>query len=562
MTTIYAITNDQVLSASVLPKVACNNQNTVRLHVAFDSAWDAYSKSAVFYTDKNAARYEVIISSDGNCIIPAEVLVEKCKLFISVKGVKGNEIKSSTLLICNVSAGTPSVVISAPTKDVYGQLLEAYNVERARINNLARLSEGSTTGDAELTDIRIGADGNTYETAGEATRYQMKDRVKELNQIKNLIIWESPNKFNPATIIKNKSIDYNTGEIIDDASGKMVSDFIDIPFGETQILGSYITNNGVHQLQSLAVAYYDRDKQFITYHGQGNNYTIPQNAKYLRLMIAEIFETAYTRLMLEFGTEMSEFCEYGVVKLRDNIIVPEVLENDEFSILKLLFEGNKQIKLIGDSITHGVGGTGFTQDGNLIMSANSTSWYENTNGVCWANMFKAYVENKFPTCTVKNWGTRSESYCSLVTSNVDKLNQLVEDEDDLIIMMFGTNDRDHSKSITDMITYAREVIEYITVTMNKPLILMTSLPASVNNESTKIFHLEDVDNVNTYLSNEYSLKHVSIYREIIKRAAVKNEIIDQYLSDGLHPNDLGYTLMFEIICDKLGLAIKRPDSTW
>ncbi len=170
MTTIYAITNDQVLSASVLPKVACNNQNTVRLHVAFDSAWDAYAKSAVFYTDKNAARYEAIFSSDGNCIVPAEVLVEKCKLFISVKGVKGNEIKSSTLLTYNVSAGTPSVVISAPTNDVYSQLLEAYNVERARINNLAKLTNGSTTGDAELIDIRVGADGKAYNTAGEAIR--------------------------------------------------------------------------------------------------------------------------------------------------------------------------------------------------------------------------------------------------------------------------------------------------------------------------------------------------------------------------------------------------------
>ena len=64
--------------------------------------------------------------------------------------------------------------IEADAKEKSERLKEVAT-ERARIDQLTKMGEGSTTGDAELADIRVGNEGATYSNAGNAVRAQTKD---------------------------------------------------------------------------------------------------------------------------------------------------------------------------------------------------------------------------------------------------------------------------------------------------------------------------------------------------------------------------------------------------
>ena len=98
----------------------------------------------------------------------------------------------------------------------------------------------------------------------------------------------------------------------------------------------------------------------------------------------------------------------------------------------ILAEKTVRIKLLGDSITHGVGGTRFAQNGEPITEG----FARNPDGHCWANLFKTHLESQYD-CTVINnacTGTNIE----FVIAHFD---ELVDADDDIVICVIGTNNR-------------------------------------------------------------------------------------------------------------------------
>lgn len=245
---------------------------------------------------------------------------------------------------------------------------------------------------------------------------------------------------------------------------------------------------------------------------------------------------------------------------------------------------NYRICLLGDSITQGMGSSGFHQydaviDGNTYNvrgngpnNPNATSdykigeylwtsggrrWYEALDGNGWAHLFKNYMNEKFKII-VKNFGMSG--------INSGDLKYFINDfmdtkfNFDCIVLMIGTNNRE-KENLESLYADMNDIIKTIK-NYGKDLIIMACIPASIENEKTFRVHMEDVHNALRNISCENKIPFISVYNLFIDYCSNKGIKIDTLLSDGLHPNNEGYKVMFQLISNAMGIALKRPYATW
>lgn len=87
------------------------------------------------------------------------------------------------------------------------------NVLNSRVNSIVSLPEGSTTGDAELIDIRVAENGRVYASAGDAVRsqfYYANNKIESLRDTGQVDIFEN--------IVVGKNIplgSYSVGQVVD-----------------------------------------------------------------------------------------------------------------------------------------------------------------------------------------------------------------------------------------------------------------------------------------------------------------------------------------------------------
>lgn len=135
-TIMTARVTDQRLQLVNEPLIASGGVDVVQVRFEFCGLWDGCGKSAVFYRDPENVYHIPIV--DNLATIPHEMLTDEGYFYLGVMGVKSNT-RTTEVVRVRVSRGaitTATAEPEEPTPDVYQQLLAAYGVERARLDEL------------------------------------------------------------------------------------------------------------------------------------------------------------------------------------------------------------------------------------------------------------------------------------------------------------------------------------------------------------------------------------------------------------------------------------------
>lgn len=313
----------------------------------------------------------------------------------------------------------------------------------ARIDNIVALPEGSTQGDAELMDIRVGANGVTYPSAGDAVRAQHNLLDANIKAYESVV---SPLE------VTNGYINGANGNFVANANYR-ATDYINI--------GKGLNRSKLKTLCTLAsnagISFYKIDKTFISGitgntagdHGYQTGtdtryFEIPDSAYYIRTSLAAASYSQLSDLNVSFLNvslldELFTY-KYAIQGTVSSVSNEKILTNDEY-------------KYTADSITFVTNGNAyagidfdFTQlaVGNCITvkSKRSTGkewniriiFYDKNNNVLinkntTDNELVAIVPANAFRCNVTlgaSWGTALPASTSVVFSDVSISSKDVE----------------------------------------------------------------------------------------------------------------------------------------
>ena len=183
------------------------------------------------------------------------------------------------------------------------------SVQSARIDSFTSLPEGSTSGNAELADIRVGADGTTYDTAGNAVRGQIGELKSDIDSFDNKITNTMALLIKPRQLFDKNRV--TLGYLALDGTVHNGGDydlsyytdyFIDVSehVGET----IYFSNNGAPYSARVVTAY-DINKNPISSLSTSDRqtYVVPEGVSFVKL-------TMYANTLSSMQAEFSKITAY------------------------------------------------------------------------------------------------------------------------------------------------------------------------------------------------------------------------------------------------------------
>lgn len=207
------------------------------------------------------------------------------------------------------------------------------------------------------------------------------------------------------------------------------------------------------------------------------------------------------------------------------------------------------IKLIGDSITAGMGVEGYAvPQGNRVIFDNRDGrvHHEATHTTdVWANQLRTYTENlAFGELDFVNAGISGIS-TEWLLQNIDD----VMEQEDVVFVMIGTNDRRNS-SLQTYEANVRKLLRIVDARSNYMVVM--SPPPSINQTHHR-FGPRDIDIVLKKISKENGYPLISHYDAINDYLLTHKEYTFEDLMEpnSPHPIEAGYEVMWQKMKEKL-----------
>lgn len=230
-----------------------------------------------------------------------------------------------------------------------------------------------------------------------------------------------------------------------------------------------------------------------------------------------------------------------------------------FGFFQHLLSTATKIKLIGDSITEGVGALGHTvPTTNPIIFNNpntSETYHEGDYSCrCWANYFREYVAAHYPNITsFVNAGIGGKSTRWAMADNNYKF--WVNDNEDLVFVQLGMNDR----SLGDFETNITNFLAYVKAHCNN-MIVMIPNPTLNDNPSLNV-EVRTINDTVIRVCQKYGYFYISHYLDMLNYCQNSGTPLERLVQTdgGSHPVDEGYLFMWNNIQNKLKFTDKQAN---
>ena len=281
----------------------------------------------------------------------------------------------------------------------------------------------------------------------------------------------------------------------------------------------------------------------------GSTYTIKVTVYKVEQWLDFVADQAYTGYRV--GMKTASLSEAATLEIMETPYhQPEYITEPVTGAAPIVY--GKKILLGGASIVAGYGGTGYAMDGDIIIDISNTPegqayssggiWKRNTSGYCWANLFKTLVEGQYNATIVNNgcagvdigfWARHAETL-------------IPDDGYDMMIYSFSSNDRNAvPATVKSNIKNGLKTVLERCQELGIELIVFSVPPASLANENTKSTKTWQCNEFIKSACAELSIQYFDLHDALIKyywdHGAAS---AGTYISDGLHPNDAMYYVMY------------------